>query len=144
MQQLVLVIHVIIAVALIALILLQQGKGAEVGASFGSGASQTMFGSQGATSFLVKVTGVLAALFFMTSLSLGYMAAHSTKQAQETSLLNLSKTPQVPVPDNTSLSAPLPAEVATQSTVANSVVKSAGKDTTVESTPLQSESSTKK
>jgi len=79
MQQLVLMFHVIIAIALVVLVLLQQGKGAEMGAAFGSGASQTLFGSQGSGSFLLKITGLLAALFFSTSLLLGYIAAHQSK-----------------------------------------------------------------
>lgn len=80
MQQLVLMIHVIVAVALIVLVLLQQGKGAEMGAAFGSGASQTLFGSQGSGSFLLKITALLAAIFFLTSLALGYIAAHQGNQ----------------------------------------------------------------
>lgn len=79
MQQLLLVFHVLISVALIILILLQQGKGAEMGASFGAGASQTIFGSQGSGAFLMKVTGVIAALFFLSSLLLGYLAAHTKR-----------------------------------------------------------------
>jgi preprotein translocase subunit SecG len=79
MQQLILIIHVIVAVLLIGLILLQHGKGADVGASFGSGASQTVFGSQGSGSFLVRLTTILATVFFITSLGLGYMAAHRPK-----------------------------------------------------------------
>lgn len=76
--------HVFIVILLILLILLQQGKGADVGASFGSGASNTMFGSQGSMSFLSKLTGVLAALFFTTSISLSYVMSHQHKD----SLLN--------------------------------------------------------
>jgi preprotein translocase subunit SecG len=82
MYQIVLSIHVLIAVALIALVLLQQGKGASMGAAFGAGASQTVFGSQGSASFLMKITAVLAVLFFITSLSLGYLAASAYRQAQ--------------------------------------------------------------
>jgi preprotein translocase subunit SecG len=80
MQQLILMFHVLIAVAIIVLVLLQQGKGAEMGAAFGSGASQTLFGSRGSGSFLLKLTGVFALLFFVTSLVLGYMAAQQAKQ----------------------------------------------------------------
>jgi preprotein translocase subunit SecG len=80
MQQLILVFHALVALALIGLVLIQHGKGADVGASFGSGASQTVFGSQGSTSFLVKLTSILAAIFFCTSLGLGYMATQSAKQ----------------------------------------------------------------
>ena len=79
MQQLLLVLHVLIAVAIITLVLLQQGKGAEMGPAFGSSASQTLFGSQGSGSFLMKITALLAFLFFASSLTLGYMTAHQAK-----------------------------------------------------------------
>jgi preprotein translocase subunit SecG len=80
LQQLLLLFHVLISIGLVTLVLLQQGKGAEMGASFGSGASQTVFGSQGSGSFLFKLTGLFALLFFVTSLSLGYIAGHRVKQ----------------------------------------------------------------
>jgi preprotein translocase subunit SecG len=67
MQQLITVLHLIIAVLVIILVLIQRGKGADMGAGFGSGASSTMFGSQGATPFLVKLTAGLAILFFISS-----------------------------------------------------------------------------
>lgn len=79
MQSLILVIHVIVAISIIALVLLQHGKGADAGAAFGSGASGTMFGSQGATPFMIRLTTVLAAVFFATSLTLSYMSAHAEK-----------------------------------------------------------------
>ncbi|MEH6473504.1 MAG: preprotein translocase subunit SecG [Halopseudomonas sp.] len=74
METLILIAHVVLAVALIALVLLQQGKGAEAGAAFGSGASQTMFGSQGSGSFLSRTTGVIAAAIFLTSFVLAVYA----------------------------------------------------------------------
>lgn len=74
METFVLVVHILIAVVMIALILLQQGKGAEAGASFGSGASGTVFGGAGAAGFLVKLTAGLAVLFFVTSLVLAVYA----------------------------------------------------------------------
>ena len=77
MQNIVLVVHVIIAVSLVALVLLQQGKGADAGAAFGAGASGTVFGSKGSSSFLTRTTGVLAALFFATSLTLFVLATES-------------------------------------------------------------------
>ncbi len=80
MQQIILIIHVVVAVCFIALVLLQHGKGADAGAAFGSGASQTMFGSAGSLPFLVKVTAILAAIFFITSLSLGYLTAKQARQ----------------------------------------------------------------
>ncbi len=80
MEQIILLIHVIISIFLIVLVLLQHGKGADIGAAFGSGASQTIFGSQGSGGFLMKLTGGLAAAFFATSLILGYLAAHQHTQ----------------------------------------------------------------
>ncbi|WP_148252539.1 preprotein translocase subunit SecG [Aidingimonas lacisalsi] len=77
MQVAVLMIHVAIAIALVVMILLQQGKGAEAGAAFGGGASQTVFGSRGSGSFLAKVTALLAAAFFVTSLTLAYFASQA-------------------------------------------------------------------
>ncbi|MCK9469267.1 MAG: preprotein translocase subunit SecG [Porticoccaceae bacterium] len=76
MMQIVLVIHLLIALAIVALVLLQQGKGAEAGASFGAGASQTLFGSSGSWNFFSKATALLAAAFFVTSFSLAVMAKH--------------------------------------------------------------------
>lgn len=80
MQQLILISHVFIAIALVVLVLLQQGKGAD--ASIGGGASQTFFGSQGSASFLFKLTAVLALLFFATSLLLTRLAAHQPAPTQ--------------------------------------------------------------
>jgi len=76
-QNIVLVLHVIIATALVVLVLLQQGKGADAGAAFGAGASGTVFGSKGSSSFLTRTTGILAALFFITSLTLFVLATQS-------------------------------------------------------------------
>jgi preprotein translocase subunit SecG len=89
MQELVLMIHLIIAVLLIVLILMQRGKGSDVGAAFGSGASQTIFGSQGSTSFLVKLITGLVAAFFASSLFLNYLMAHTVKEQQ------MANTPKV-------------------------------------------------
>jgi preprotein translocase subunit SecG len=78
MRTLLLLFHVGIAIGLIALVLLQHGKGAEAGAAFGSGASSTVFGSRGSASFLSRITAVLAAGFFLTSLSLTYFVAQTS------------------------------------------------------------------
>ena len=80
MYQLILVTHVLAAVCLIALVLVQQGKGATMGAAFGSGASQTVFGSRGSGSFLFRITLGLAGAFFVTSLFLNYLTMHDYKQ----------------------------------------------------------------
>lgn len=90
MQQLVTIIHVLLAIALIALILMQKGRGSTVGAAFGSGASNTMFGSQGATPFLVKLIAGLALLFFITSLLLGYLTGHAAKTATSNPMIPIS------------------------------------------------------
>ncbi|MCY4265276.1 MAG: preprotein translocase subunit SecG [Gammaproteobacteria bacterium] len=74
METLVVVVHVIVAIAIVGLVLLQQGKGADAGASFGAGASQTVFGSSGSGNFLVRATTVAATLFFVTSLALAIFA----------------------------------------------------------------------
>lgn len=70
----ILLVHVLLALALIGLILLQHGKGADAGAAFGSGASSTVFGAQGSASFLSRATKWLAILFFITSGSLAYLS----------------------------------------------------------------------
>jgi len=79
MQQILLIIHVLVSIAIVSLVLVQHGKGADIGASFGSGSANTMFGSRGHISFLMKLTTLLAAVFFVTSLSLSYLASHAQK-----------------------------------------------------------------
>ncbi|HUH57519.1 MAG TPA: preprotein translocase subunit SecG [Pseudomonadales bacterium] len=74
MESIVITVHIVLAVIIIGLILIQQGKGAEAGASFGGGASQTVFGSQGTTSFLTRATALLVTAFFVTSLTLAMFA----------------------------------------------------------------------
>lgn len=86
MYQLILVIHVFAAVCLIALVLVQQGKGATMGAAFGSGASQTVFGSRGSGSFLLRITIGFVVVFFSTSIALNYLASRAVKQAQQVAL----------------------------------------------------------
>ncbi|MDE3208822.1 MAG: preprotein translocase subunit SecG [Pseudomonadota bacterium] len=81
MEVLLWVIYVLVAVAIIALILLQHGKGADMGAAFGSGASGSVFGAAGSANFLSRATSVLAAIFFAISLTLAWMSAHKHQQA---------------------------------------------------------------
>ncbi|MEQ8409266.1 MAG: preprotein translocase subunit SecG [Gammaproteobacteria bacterium] len=78
MQTLIVVVHVIVAIAIVGLVLLQQGKGADAGASFGAGSSQTVFGSSGSGNFLVKATTIAATIFFVTSLSLAIFARNQS------------------------------------------------------------------
>lgn len=77
MQTTVLIIHTLIALSIIILVLLQRGKGAEAGAAFGAGASGTVFGSRGSTSFFSRSTAILATAFFATSLTLAYISSQS-------------------------------------------------------------------
>jgi preprotein translocase subunit SecG len=73
MEQIILIAHLLIALAIIGLIMLQQGKGADMGASFGAGGSQTLFGSDGGGNVLTKATAWLVVLFFVTSFSLALL-----------------------------------------------------------------------
>ncbi len=74
MDSIFILIHLVIAVGLVALVLLQQGKGADMGAAFGGGSSQTVFGSRGSGNFLTRVTAGLATAFFISSLTLAYFS----------------------------------------------------------------------
>ncbi len=97
MEKLVLVIHSISALAIIGLILLQQGKGAAAGASFGSGASQTVFGSDGSGSFFTRATAIFATIFFCTSLGLAVIAKNHSKIAtQGISVPSVQQIPSAP------------------------------------------------
>ena len=80
MFSLVLILHIVICIMLIFIILLQRGRGAEMGAAFG-GASQTLFGAAGPTTFLNKLTTFLAILFMITSLGLAYLSGHQKEKS---------------------------------------------------------------
>ncbi len=84
METVILIIHMLAAVGLVSLILLQQGKGADMGAAFGSGASSTVFGSQGSASFLTRSTAILATIFFITSLFLAYFSGQGVSRVSVT------------------------------------------------------------
>ncbi len=98
MYQLLLMVHVLIASAVIGLVLIQHGKGADIGAGFGSGASNTVFGSQGTGSFLFKLTGGLALAFFVTSLSLSAIVANQYKKAEQLTIPQQTKVPETRIP----------------------------------------------
>ena len=117
MYTILLLLHVIIAIALVVLVLLQQGRGSEAGAAFGSGASSTVFGSRGSASFLSRITAMLATGFFVTSLTLAYFVTQVTtptsvadqieavqqnaapeQQADDSSASGPADLPQVPKP----------------------------------------------
>jgi preprotein translocase subunit SecG len=86
LETVVVVFHLLAALGVVALVLLQQGKGADAGASFGAGASNTVFGGQGTSTFLSKFTGILAAAFFITSLGLGYFAKEKAHELTQVGL----------------------------------------------------------
>ena len=89
MEQIILIGHIVIAIAIIAFVLMQQGKGADAGASFGSGASQTVFGSAGSANFLSRTTAILATSFFITSLGLAIYAKQKASGADEAGIPTL-------------------------------------------------------
>jgi preprotein translocase subunit SecG len=98
----ILAVHVLLALMIIGLVLLQRGKGAEAGAGFGSGASGTVFGARGTSTLFSKLTAVFAALFFLTSLSLAYLGTRSP--GEPTSVLEravLAAPPPAPAPATT-------------------------------------------
>jgi preprotein translocase subunit SecG len=108
MYQFVLLIHVFATVFIVALVLIQQGKGAVVGAAFGSGASQTVFGSRGSGSFLFRLTISLVAIFFITSLALNYLGVRAYKQER---IVTLPVVPGHPSAPAKSAQAPLPTDL---------------------------------
>jgi preprotein translocase subunit SecG len=107
LQTIATVSHVFLAVAIIALVLLQKGKGADAGAAFGAGASGTVFGSRGTTSFLSRTTAILATMFFLTSLGLAYLAGQRTEPG---SILERAPV-TAPAADEVPSAIPLPQEI---------------------------------
>lgn len=98
MHTFVLVVHILLAVMMIVLILVQQGKGAEAGASFGGGGAATVFGASGSGNFLTRLTAILTALFFVTSITLAVFAKKQTADAYSLGATNVPVT----VPANNS------------------------------------------
>lgn len=86
MSTLIIIIHIIVAIALILIVLLQTGRGADMGAAFGGGGSQTLFGSTGASTFLSRLTTIAAIVFMLTSLSLAYVSSHRSSRSVMTDL----------------------------------------------------------
>ena len=110
MQTLVLVLHILAAVGIVVLVLLQHGKGADMGAAFGSGSAGSLFGSAGAANFLSRTTAVLAAVFFATSLGLTYFSAAPHKTGGVTQSIEAPAAPKADAkPAAPASSAPAPA-----------------------------------
>ncbi|PTQ91003.1 preprotein translocase subunit SecG [Agitococcus lubricus] len=131
METFVLVVHVLIASVMTVLILLQQGKGADAGASFGAGGAQTVFGSAGSASFLTKATAVLALIFFVTSIVL---AIYAKQQVTAPILMPAAPTQKAPV-TNTDLPAAPPAAAPASNTPANSDLPTSSSTETSNPTP---------
>jgi preprotein translocase subunit SecG len=106
MYQLVLLIHVLVSAFIVLLVLIQQGKGATMGAAFGSGASQTVFGSRGSGSFLFRLTMGCLAVFFVTSISLNYIAKQAYKEEKIITMPAIPAT-KVPAKQTPATSAPV-------------------------------------
>ncbi|MBS0299237.1 MAG: preprotein translocase subunit SecG [Proteobacteria bacterium] len=88
MEILVWAAHVLLAIVLVVLVLLQHGKGADMGAAFGSGSAGSLFGASGSATFLSRATGFVAAMFFVTSMSLTYLSANKTENSGVMSLMD--------------------------------------------------------
>ena len=108
MSLIIIITHVIACLALIMIVLLQTGKGADMGAAFGGGGSQTLFGSSGASPFLGKVTTVIAIVFMLTSFSLAYISTHK----HSGSIMMETKAPveEPAAPENKADAVPQPAD----------------------------------
>ena len=112
MEKFVLIIHSLAALVIIGLILLQQGKGAAAGASFGAGASQTVFGSEGSGNFFTRATWIIATLFFCTSFGLAIIAKNQSKVASQGLVVPAVQqtVPAVDVPAANDVPADIPAD----------------------------------
>ena len=97
-QHVITILHGILCVAIVGLVLLQRGKGADAGAGFGSGASGTVFGARGSATFFSKLTAVLATLFFMTSISLAWFATRPQAQQPDSLVDELLPAPATSAP----------------------------------------------
>lgn len=97
MSIILILIHVVVCIALIMIVLLQTGKGADMGAAFGGGSSQTLFGSTGASTFLSKATTIAAVVFMVTSLTLAYISSHQKPSSVMTGTEAPAAEPSTPV-----------------------------------------------
>ncbi|TKB55382.1 preprotein translocase subunit SecG [Ferrimonas aestuarii] len=90
--------YLVVALAIIGLVLIQQGKGADMGASFGAGASGTLFGSGGSGNFLTRATAICAVLFFVLSLSIGNMSSHKSDNVSDFETIEVEQPVQDDLP----------------------------------------------
>ncbi len=103
MRDVILIIDILAALGVVGLVLLQQGKGADMGAAFGSGASQTLFGARGSANFLTRATAILATVFFLSNMALAWLAS------KETTISSSVTTTVIEAPAKTDTVTPAPA-----------------------------------
>lgn len=118
----VLIFHILVGAGIIGLVLMQHGKGADMGASFGGGASGSLFGATGSANFLSRTTGILAAIFFTTSLGLSYLA--STSHQKPRSIMDGVAIPKTaPAASGVAPKTPVPGPATTPSQAPNSSIE---------------------
>ncbi len=109
MKEILVIIDVLSALGIIALVLLQQGKGADMGAAFGSGASATLFGARGSANFLTRTTAILAVIFFASNMGIAYVSSRQVVPKSVTQTVTEEQKPAVPVePKQASPAVPAP------------------------------------
>ena len=125
MEKLILVIHVLAALGVIGLVLLQHGKGADMGASFGSGASGSLFGVSGSSNFMSRATAICVVVFFATSLTLAYLASHKAAGGSvvKSGVVNVEKTAPVAKPAELTTEIPAAEKPATSAPDADDIPK---------------------
>ena len=140
-----LIVLIVVSVAMIVLILMQQGKGADAGAAFGSGASGTVFGSQGSANFLSRTTGILATMFFLVALALAFLASGRTIESGSImgsaapAATKTEVTPPVAVPTSDVPPAPVAAGNAVSDVPPAPAAKTEEKPAVDEKNPIESE-----
>ncbi|NOT67599.1 MAG: preprotein translocase subunit SecG [Methylophilaceae bacterium] len=107
MEILIRIVHILSALGVIGLVLMQHGKGADMGAAFGSGASGSLFGVSGSTNFLSRATAICVTIFFAASLALGYFSSHRVVHSSVMSLQKNVVTPVVPPSDSANMKTPV-------------------------------------
>lgn len=132
MSLILIIIHVIVCIALIMIVLLQTGKGADMGAAFGGGSGQTLFGSTGASTFLTKATTAAAIIFMLTSLGLAYMSGNKTGD----SIMIDTKTP---IEQHAEPEKSLPAQEPVQKEEATKTAPASEPETSRPDSPVQAE-----
>lgn len=106
MYEILLVVYLVVSIILVGFVLIQQGKGAGMGASFGSGGSNTVFGAGGSGNFMTRTTGILATIFFVLSLVLGNLSTKHVSVNEEFSDLSIEQVTENPVEVDTSTQIP--------------------------------------